>query len=76
MISIDVLKWIATLLLIVGAALNGLDMYPWGPLVCLAAELCWIAVSIAWREASLIVVNLAMLITIVASLAVKHVYTV
>lgn len=53
----DVLKWIATALLIVGTAINSLGYYPEGPLVLLSGGVFWLIVSIRWREASLIVTN-------------------
>lgn len=72
--NLKFLEWAGTVLLILGSALNGLNLWPWGPITCLVAEVLWIAVSISWKKASLIVINAAMLITIIISLAVK-VYT-
>ena len=54
------LKWIATGFLMIGAALNSLNIYPLGPLATLAGGLCWLSVSIMWREAALITTNVVL----------------
>lgn len=51
------LKWIATAILIAGTAVNSLGYYPAGPLILAVGGIIWLAVSIMWREASLIVTN-------------------
>ena len=54
------LKWIATGFLMIGAAANSVGMYPLGPIATLAGGLCWLSVSIMWREAALITTNLVL----------------
>jgi hypothetical protein len=56
------LKWIATVLICVGALLISLDVYPIGPIVSLCGTFLWLVVSIMWKEKSLIVVNAVVLI--------------
>jgi len=62
------LKWIATATLIVGTGINGLGFYPLGPIVLAVGGIMWLAVSIMWREASLIVTNGIMTVTGIATL--------
>lgn len=66
------LKWIATIVLIVGTAVNSLGYYPEGPLILVLGGVFWLIVSIRWREASLIVTNGVMLATGLAGLAWKY----
>ena len=54
------LKWIATGFLMIGAACNSLNIYPIGPIATLVGGMCWLAVSIMWREAALITTNLVL----------------
>ena len=54
------LKWIATGFLMIGAALNSLNIYPYGPLVNLLGGLVWLSVSIMWKEAALITTNIVL----------------
>lgn len=66
------LKWTATIVLIVGTAVNSLGYYPEGPLILALGGVLWLIVSIRWREASLIVTNGVMLATGLAGLAWKY----
>tara|TARA_B110000259_G_C13812782_1_gene321404 strand:+ start:383 stop:649 length:267 start_codon:yes stop_codon:yes gene_type:complete len=54
------LKWLATGLLIIGAALNSLNIYPYGPLMNLAGGGVWLIVALMWREAALITTNIVL----------------
>jgi len=54
------LKWIATGFLMIGAALNSLNIYPWGPIANLFGGGTWLIVSIMWREAALITTNIVL----------------
>lgn len=64
-----VLKWLGTVILIVGTAVNSLGHYPVGPLILLVGGMFWLTVSIRWREPALIVTNLVMTLTAAAGLA-------
>ena len=54
------LKWIATVILIVGTAINSAGFHPEGPIMLFVGGLIWLVVSIRWKEASLIVTNAVM----------------
>ena len=56
----QILKWVATGFLIIGAALNSLNIYPYGPLINLLGGFTWLSVSIMWREAALITTNIVL----------------
>jgi hypothetical protein len=66
------LKWIATLVLIVGTAVNSMGFYHEGPLILAIGGVLWLIVSIRWREASLIVTNGVMLVTGLGGLAWRY----
>jgi hypothetical protein len=67
-----VLKWIATVILIVGTAVNNLGYQPEGPLLLLTGGVIWLAVSVMWREPALIITNLFMTVVAVGSLGYKY----
>ena len=54
---IKIMEWLATAILIVGTGVNSMGYYPEGPALLILGGLIWLAVSIAWRKPSLIVVN-------------------
>ena len=65
-------KWIATAILIAGTAVNSLGYYPQGPIILAVGGFIWLAVSIAWREPSLIITNAVMSLTGIAGLLWKY----
>jgi len=68
-ITIDFyLKWIATLLLIIGCGVNAVNIYPAGPLITGLGGIFWLIVSIMWKEWSLIITNATLLIVSAAGL--------
>jgi hypothetical protein len=59
--SVDsLLKWTATVVLILGSLVNGLGYYPWGPLILTVGGAIWLLVAVRWREPSMIVTNAVM----------------
>lgn len=56
----SVLKWTATVVLILGSLVNGLGYYPWGPLILTVGGAIWLLVAVRWREPSMIVTNAVM----------------
>ena len=57
---IKMMKWTATVILILGTAVNGLGFYPLGPLLLVLGGVVWLAVAIKVRDVPLIVTNLVM----------------
>jgi hypothetical protein len=55
------LKWFATFITIVGAVCTALNIYPASPILLSIGSVAWLAVSIIWREWSLIVINATLL---------------
>ena len=54
----QILKWVATGILIVGSLVNSFGYYPAGPMILGLGAIVWLIVSIMWKEMSLIVTNL------------------
>ena len=57
---IKLMKWTATVILILGTAVNGLGFYPQGPLLLVLGGVVWLAVAVRVRDVPLIVTNLVM----------------
>jgi|TARA_B110000971_G_C19784324_1_gene396813 hypothetical protein len=68
------LKWIATGFLMIGAGANSVGMYPLGPIATLTGGLCWLVVSIMWKEAALITTNVVLSSITVIGLAVTYLH--
>jgi hypothetical protein len=65
------LKWLATLVTIVGAVCTSINLYPLGPALLNLGALLWLIVAIKWREWSLIVINATLLAIYTVGLVVK-----
>jgi energy-converting hydrogenase Eha subunit H len=66
----NILKWTATLLLIVGTGVNSVNIYPGGALILAAGGTIWLIVSIRWREPALIATNAVMLVVGIVGLTI------
>ena len=66
------LKWVATVVLIIGSFVNSLGYYPAGPILFIVGGALWLIVSVIWREPSLIVTNGVMLLAGVVGLMVNY----
>ena len=68
----SVLKWLATLTLIVGSGVNAMGVYPVGPLILIGGGILWLTVAVIWKEWSLIVTNALMVGVAIIGLLVAH----
>lgn len=55
-------KWLATLVLIVGSFVNSMGWYPVGPMILVSGGMLWLWVSIQMRDRPLIVTNAVMIL--------------
>ena len=67
------LKWIATVILIIGSGINSLGIYPLGPIVIIAGSFIWLIVSIMWKEPALIITN-GVLVVVSTGALLYHIY--
>jgi hypothetical protein len=58
----ETLKWIATAVLVTGAAVNGMGLWPWGPLIHILGGALWLRASIVMKDRALIVTNAIMMV--------------
>lgn len=50
-------KWGGTVLALIGAAFNSFEIWPWNVWLCFLGAVGWAAAGWAWREWSLISIN-------------------
>ncbi len=51
------IKWVSSIVLIIGMVLAANNLYPWNVLVQCAGIAGWLVVSVMWNDRALIVVN-------------------
>jgi hypothetical protein len=69
----QILKWVATGILIVGSLVNSLGYYPAGPMILGLGAIVWLIVSIMWKEMSLIVTNLIFAVVTTIGLIIYYI---
>ena len=67
-----VLKWIATIILIIGTGVNALGFYPYGPMLLALGGAVWLIVSVMWKEPALIVTNAVLTLVGITGLLITY----
>lgn len=67
------IEWVATVVLIVGTAINSAGILPTGPLILLLGSILWLVVSIKWKEPSLITTNAIMALASIGGMIYNYI---
>lgn len=63
---VDIVKWAATVVQLVGYGLTGLNIVPWNVFAFIIGILLWFAVGVLWKDRAIMVVHVGAFIAIVA----------
>ena len=66
MTTVDVVKWIATVIQLIGYGLTGLNVVPWNIFAFFAGIILWFAVGVMWKDRAIMVVHLGAFISLFA----------
>lgn len=55
---VDIVKWIATVVQLVGYGLTGLNLVPWNVFAFFIGIFLWFAVGVMWKDRAIMVVHL------------------
>lgn len=64
--TVDIVKWIATVVQLIGYGLTGLNMVPWNVFFFFAGIFLWLAVGVMWKDRAIIVVHVGAFISLFA----------
>ena len=64
--TVDIVKWIATAIQLVGYGLTGLNIVPWNVLAFVIGIVLWFVVGVMWKDRAIMVVHVGAFIAIVA----------
>ena len=64
--KVDVVKWIATIIQLIGYGLTGLNYTPWNVYLFFLGIILWFAVGVMWKDKAIIVVHVGAFISILA----------
>ena len=65
MVRVDVVKWIATVIQLIGYGLTGLNVVPWNILAFVVRIALWFVVGVTWKDRAIMVVHIGAFIAIV-----------
>lgn len=61
---VDVVKWIATVVQLIGYGLTGLNMVPWNIFFFFGGIFLWFAVGVMWKDRAIMVVHVGAFISL------------
>jgi hypothetical protein len=64
--SVDIIKWIATAIQLIGYGLTGLNIVPWNVFAFFIGILLWYLVGYLWKDRAIMVVHVGAFIAILA----------
>lgn len=64
MTTVNIVKWIATAVQLVGYGLTGLNVVPWNVFAFFAGIILWFAVGVMWKDRAIMVVHLGAFISL------------
>ena len=69
----EIIKWLATTIVILGSFINALGYQPGGVIILIVGALLWLWMGIRWKEMSMIVTNVAVIIVSVVGMIIPKV---
>lgn len=72
MIHIEVLKWVSTAILVVGAFVNSLGIYPLGVIVLLIGSVFWTFTAWLMKDKALFTNNIVLTVLTFSGLCIAH----
>ena len=66
MTRVDLVKWIATAVQLVGYGLTGLGWQPWNVFAFFAGIILWFAVGVMWNDRAIMVVHVGAFLSLLA----------
>ncbi len=61
---VDVVKWFAAVVQLIGYGLTGLNMVPWNIFFFFGGIFLWFAVGVMWKDRAIMVVHVGALISL------------
>ena len=55
--TVDIVKWVATVIQLLGYGMTGLNYTPWNVYLFFAGIILWFCVGLMWRDRAIVVVH-------------------
>lgn len=63
---VDITKWVATVIQLIGYGLTGLNLVPWNVFFFFVGIALWFAVGVMWKDRAIMVVHIGAFISLLA----------
>ena len=63
--TIDTVKWVATIVQLIGYGLTGLNYTPWNIYAFVVGIIMWFAVGVMWKDKAIMVVHVGAFVSLV-----------
>lgn len=64
--KVDIVKWVATVIQLVGYGLTGLNIVPWNVFAFIIGIALWFVVGVMWKDRAIMVVHVGAFVAITA----------
>lgn len=64
--AVDVVKWTATVIQLIGYGLTGLNIVPWNVFAFFVGIFLWFAVGVMWKDKAIMVVHVGAFVSLLA----------
>ena len=64
--TVDIIKWVATAIQLIGYGLTGLNIVPWNVFAFFIGILLWFLVGYLWKDRAIMVVHVGAFVAILA----------
>ncbi|MEN0041537.1 MAG: DUF6552 family protein [Pseudomonadota bacterium] len=64
--TVDIVKWVATVIQLMGYGLTGLNVVPWNVLAFVVGIVLWFLVGFMWKDRAIMVVHIGAFVALVA----------
>ena len=64
--TVDIVKWVATAIQLVGYGLTGLNIVPWNVFAFFVGIFLWFAVGVMWKDRAIMVVHVGAFVSLMA----------
>lgn len=64
--TVDIVKWAATVIQLIGYGLTGLNVVPWNVFAFVIGIALWFLVGVMWKDRAIMVVHIGAFIALVA----------
>lgn len=62
--AVDIVKWIATVIQLIGYGLTGLNVVPWNIYAFIVGIVLWFAVGVMWKDKAIMVVHIGAFVSL------------